>query len=145
MMKNFYKKFLTRLTAGALFCILFSLSSLALLAQDFSSLDSDLQQLEDLILDTIATTQEQQKLLDNLRQSLNESGDLIATYESIISEQETLLKNLQEQLTAMSETYRTRSQLSAKYDQRLRFWRNTTLIGIPAATLISAVVVRVAR
>jgi hypothetical protein len=35
------------------------------------------------------------------------------------------------------------SPLSAKYEQRLKFWRNTTLIGIPAAALISGILVYV--
>ena len=124
------------------FCFIYSLlSSQAAFAQDFLSLDDDLQLLEDMIKDTIANTQEQEKLLQDLRQSLSESGTLIAGYENRITEQEALLKNLQAQLNAMSETYHQQSNLSGKYEQRLRFWRNFTLIGIPAAMLVSGGVV----
>ena len=58
------------------------------------------------------------ELIQNLRQSLQESGNLIENYESIIKEQENLLKNLQEHLSEMSETYRKQSLLSAKYEPR---------------------------
>ena len=42
-----------------IFCLLFSQG---VFAQDFSSLDSDLQLLEDLIRDTLTNTEEQQRL-----------------------------------------------------------------------------------
>lgn len=110
-------------------------------AQDFSSLDRDLTQLESLIVDTLASTEEQQKLLEDLRQNLTESGNLIANYETIITEQENLLKDLQMRLNEMSETYRMQSALSAKYDRRSKFWKNFTIIAIPATALISGGIV----
>ena len=118
-----------------LFCFL--LLSQAAFAQDFSSVDSDLQQLEDLINDTIASTEEQQKLLRGLRESLNESGALISNYESIISGQENLLTDLQVRLNEMSETYRMQSALSVKYEKSSRFWRIFTITAIPTAAIIS--------
>ena len=121
--------------------ILFSLLSQAVWSQDFSSLDNDLQLLEDLIRDTINSTTEQQKLLEDLRMNLQESGNLITGYENIITEQEKLLKDLQIQLNAMSETYRMQSELSARSEQRLKFWRIFTIVGIPTAAAISGVVV----
>jgi septal ring factor EnvC (AmiA/AmiB activator) len=127
--------------AFALCLCLCSLSSQAAFSQDFSSLDSDLQQLENLITDTLANTQEQQELLNSLKESLNESGQLIAGYESTITAQETLLKDLQHQLTAMSETYRTQSALSERYERSSRFWRTFTLIAIPVTAVISGTVV----
>jgi len=66
--------------AFALFFIFSSLSSPVVFAQDFSSIDNDLQTLEDLINDTLTNTQEQQKLLEDLRRNLDESGNLIASY-----------------------------------------------------------------
>jgi len=60
--------------------IFFSLSSQAVYAQDFSSIDNDLQTLESLINDTLTNTQEQQKLLEDLKRNLDESGILIASY-----------------------------------------------------------------
>ena len=123
----------------ALFFILFLLFSQAVYSQDFSSIDQDLAQLEDLISDTIQKSEEQQKLLENLRASLQESGNLIENYENIIKEQENLLKNLQEHLSEMSETYRKQSALSAKYERSSKFWKNFTLIGIPTAIIISSV------
>jgi CHASE3 domain sensor protein len=124
-----------------LFFLLFWHSSRAAFSQDFSSLDSDLQQLESLIADTLANTQEQQKLLDDLRGNLIESGNLIADYESIITGQENLLKDLRSQLNAMSETYRMQSSLSAKYERSSKFWRTFTLIAIPVTALVSGGVV----
>jgi len=109
--------------------------------QDFSSIGSDLSALENLINDTISNTEEQQKLLDSLKQNLNESGELISSYESIIQEQENLLKDLQARLNEMYETYRMQSALSAKYEKSSKFWKAFTLIAVPAAAAISGGVV----
>ena len=113
----------------------------AALSTLFSSIDSDLQQLENLIQDTLLNTQEQQKLLDDLRKNLEESGNLLENYESIINGQEILLSNLQEQLNEMSETYRKQSALSGKYERSSKFWRNFTLIAVPTAAVISGGIV----
>jgi len=110
-------------------------------SQDFLSLDSDLQLLEDLIADTLNSTLEQQQLLNDLRQSLDESGNLLAGYENIITEQENLLKDLRTRLNEMSEIYQTQSSLSARSEQRLKRWRIFTLIGIPAAAILSGGIV----
>ena len=67
-------KFFTVLGLYFFFC---SLSPAVAYAQDFSSIDSDLQALEDLIADTLRNTEEQQKLLEGLQKNLNESGRLI--------------------------------------------------------------------
>ena len=58
------------------FCVFSSLSSQAVFAQDFSSIDNDLAQLESLINDTLTNTQKQQKLLEDLKKNLDESGNL---------------------------------------------------------------------
>jgi septal ring factor EnvC (AmiA/AmiB activator) len=129
---------------SAVFALVFfyySLFSPVVWPQDFSSIDNDLQTLENLIADTIASTQEQQRLLDDLRANLNESGNLIASYENIIQEQEKLLANLQARLNEMSETYRTQSALSAKYARTSKFWRTFTLIAIPVTAAISGTIV----
>jgi chromosome segregation ATPase len=136
-----YKRLLKRLTAIVLCSFLSLLFSQAAFAQDFSSLNSDLQLLEDLILDTIASTEEQQRLLHDLRENLNTSEELINSYESIINEQESLLKDLRLRLNEMSETYRMQSSLSAKYERRSKFWRNFTLVAIPVTAVISGGVV----
>jgi len=74
-----YKKYSPRLTAAVIcFCVFSSLSSQAAWSQDFSSIDNDLQTLENLINDTLVNTQEQQKLLEDLKKNLDESGILIA-------------------------------------------------------------------
>jgi len=123
------------------FCFLFCLLlSQAAFSQDFSSLDSDLLQLENLISDTIAITQEQQKLLESLSGNLAENGILLDNYERIIYGQETLLKELHSQLNEMSETYRMQSALSASYAKTSKFWRNFTLIAIPVTALISGAI-----
>jgi len=54
-------------TAAVICFIFFSLSSQAAYAQDFSSIDNDLQTLENLINDTLTNTQEQQKLLERAK------------------------------------------------------------------------------
>ena len=130
--------------AFALLCTFFSLSSPVAFAQDFSSIDNDLQTLEDLINDTLVNTQEQQKLLEDLKKNLDESGILIANYKNIITEQEKLLANLREQLNAMYETYKKQSALSARYAQSSKFWKTFTLVAIPLTALISGTVVWVA-
>ena len=123
--------------AFALLFFCWPLFSPAAFSQDFSSIDTDLQTLENLIADTIANTQEQQKLLDDLRANLIESGNLIAGYETIIQEQENLLKDLRLRLNEMSETYKMQSALSARYAKNSKFWRTFTLIAIPTTALIS--------
>ena len=117
--------------SNLLLLVLFAALLPPLSAQDFSSIDKDLQALEDLIADTLRNTEEQQKLLEDLQKNLSESGELIESYESIIQEQEKFLADLQRHLNEMSETYRRQSALSARYAQSSKFWRTFTLIAIP--------------
>jgi uncharacterized protein HemX len=102
----------TRSTACAALCFL--LSSLlppVAYSQDFSSIDNDLLQLQNLIDDTLLNTREQEKLLEDLRQTLAGSGTLIGNYETIIAVREQSLRDLQTRLAEMSETYRTQASL----------------------------------
>ena len=119
--------------------LLLSASFWALPAQGFSSIDKDLELLESLIADTLANSEEQQKLLEYLKKNSSESEILIAERESIIAERESLLQDFQIRLNEMSEIYRTQSALSAKYARSSKFWRTFTVIGIPAAAAISGV------
>ena len=137
-----YAKFLTP-TKGAfvLFFIFSLLFSQAAWSQDFSSIDRDLTALENLIADTISNTEGQQKLLEDLRQNLSESGNLIDSYGNIIQGQENLLAELQTRLNEMSETYRMQSALSAKYEKSSKFWKTFTLVAIPVTALISGGIV----
>ena len=64
----------------ALFFFCSSLFSQAVYAQGFSSIDNDLQTLENLLNDTIANTEEQQRLLEDLKTNLNESGIKISIH-----------------------------------------------------------------
>ena len=121
------------------FCCL--VLSPAAFCQDFSSIDKDLLILENLIADTISNTEEQQRLLESLRENLNESGILIAGYENTMLEQENLLKDLRTRLNEMSETYRMQSDLSAKYERSSKFWKTFTLIAIPVTAVISGTIV----
>jgi septal ring factor EnvC (AmiA/AmiB activator) len=130
-------KFSPFFSVFALFCTLSLLLPPAAWSQDFTSLDRDLAELESLIQDTLANSEEQQKQLDSLRQNLAESGELIGNYESIIQERENLLRDLQTRLDEMSETYRKQSALSARYEKSSRFWKTFTLIAVPAAALLS--------
>ena len=65
-------KFFTVLGLCFLFCSLFSSAAYS---QDFSSIDKDLQALEDLIADTLRNTEEQQKLLEDLQRNLSDTGN----------------------------------------------------------------------
>jgi len=135
------KKYSPRFTATIIcFCVFSSLSSPVVFAQDFSSIDNDLQTLESLINDTLVNTQEQQKLLEDLKKNLDESGNLITNYANKITEQEKLLASLREQLNAMYETYKKQSALSARYAQSSKFWRTFTIIAIPVTAIVSGVV-----
>jgi len=91
MITKHFKKYSPRLTAAVIRFIFYSLSSQAVFEQDFSSIDNDLQTLEDL------------------KQNLIKNGNLIANYEKTITEQEKLPADLQKQLNAMYETYRKQS------------------------------------
>ena len=106
-------------------------------SQDFSSLDKNLLELENLIQDTLWNSEEQQKQLENLRKNLIESGELIRNYENILTERENLLRDLQTRLDALSETYRKQSALSAKYEKSSHFWQIFTLIAVPTAAILS--------
>jgi len=97
--------------------------------------------------------------LEDLKQNLAESGNLMTNfvrrwrgnllywrgspafqydnYETTIKEQENLLKDLQTQLNAMSETFKTQSALSAKYERNSKFWRTFTIVAIPVTAVIS--------
>jgi septal ring factor EnvC (AmiA/AmiB activator) len=135
-----FKKSSPRLTAAVILFIFSYLSSPVAYSQDFSSIDQDLEQLESLINDSIANTQEQQKQLEDLKQNLTASANLIDNYENTIKEQEILLADLRKQLTAMSETYKMQSQLSARYAQSSKFWQTFTIVAIPVTALVSGVV-----
>jgi chromosome segregation ATPase len=123
--------------AFPLLCICLSLLPQAAYSQDFSSVDRDLTELENLIQDTIRNSEEQMKQLEDLQRNLIESGELIGTYESIIAERENLLQDLGTRLSEMSETYRTQSALSARYEKSSKFRKTFTLIAVPAAALLS--------
>jgi len=58
MNPNIYKKYSTHFLAAVMCFIFFLLSSPVAFAQDFSSIDNDLQTLENLINDTLTNTQE---------------------------------------------------------------------------------------
>ena len=135
-------KFFIKIVCFLFCCLLFSP---ALYSQDFSSIERDLEQLENLIADTLSNTEEQQKLLEDLRQNLSESGNLIENYESIIIGQENLLTDLQLRLDKMSETYRKQSALSVKYEKSSKFWRTFTLIAVPVAAVLSGGIVLAAQ
>jgi septal ring factor EnvC (AmiA/AmiB activator) len=119
---------------SAAFVLLLSLLPWGLSAQgsppDFSSIDSNLEQLENLINDTLNNSETLTRQLEDLSLNLNER-------ELLITEQENLLTELQSQLREMSETYRTLSSSLKRYEARSKFWKIFTIIGIPTAMLIS--------
>ena len=132
----------SNLFALSVLCCIYCLLSLpAVYSQDFSSIGSDLTQLENLIAGTILNTEAQQKQLEDLKLSLEESGKLIEDYESIIAGHENLLRDFRTRLDEMSKIYREQSVLSAKYEKNSRFWRTFTLIAVPTAALLSGGIV----
>ena len=133
---------LSKFRALSALCCFLCLGSLpAAWSQDFLSIDGDLEQLENLIHDTLRNTREQELLLEDLKKNLEENGSLIGHYETIISERENLLRDLQTRLAEMSETYRMQSALSAKYERSSKFWKIFTLIAVPAAAALSGGIV----
>jgi len=128
-------------TVISIFLILCLFFPQAAFSQEFSSLDNDLETLENLIINTLSSTREQQILVDDLRKNLDESAVIIENYGNIITGQENLLVELREQLNGMSETYRMQSALSARYERSSRFWRNFTFIAIPVAAFLGGGVV----
>jgi methyl-accepting chemotaxis protein len=126
------------LLLSAAIVLLLLLLPWALFAQesspDFSSLDNNLEKLESLISDTLNSSEALTRQLEDLSLTLNER-------EQLISEQEALLKELRTQLHEMSETYRTLSSSLKRSETSSKFWRTFTVIGIPAAALISGLTV----
>ena len=116
-----------------LLLVLFAAVSYPLLSQDFSSIDMDLEQLENLIADTLKNSEAQLKQLEDLIPLFYENEKLIESYGNIITEREKSLRDLQERLNGMSETYRRQSALSGRYAKRLKFWRVFTAVAVPAA------------
>jgi cell shape-determining protein MreC len=101
---------------------------------DFASVLSNLDTLENLILDTLSNNEELTKQLRDLRANLNER-------ETLLDRQENSLTTLRQQLHEMSQIYRERSALSEKYERSSKFWKTFTLVGIPAAALLSGLTV----
>jgi septal ring factor EnvC (AmiA/AmiB activator) len=124
---------------SAAFVLCLSLLPWALFPQeylpDFSSIDNNLEKLESLITDTLNNSETLNQQLADLNLALSES-------ELSLQEQEALLKELRTQVN--EQPYRTLSLLSKKYETSSKFWRNFTLIGIPAAVVISALTVGLA-
>jgi DNA repair ATPase RecN len=104
-------------------------------------MDTNLQQLQNLINDTLRNTEAHETLLQTLKQNLDESGQLIESYETTIAEQEKLLRDLQKHLDELSAIYKTQAALSAKFERSSKFWKIFTLIAIPTTAAISGLVV----
>jgi septal ring factor EnvC (AmiA/AmiB activator) len=137
-----------------LFCFLLAVSGLCYSQesasapeplQAISSINGGLDQLENLISDTLSKNEHLSKQLHLLRQNLAERETLLQTREALLSEREALigrqaqsLTDLQRQLEESAQIYREQSELSAKYENRSRFWRLISLAGIPAAAVLSA-------
>jgi septal ring factor EnvC (AmiA/AmiB activator) len=110
----------------------------------FSSVNDNLDQLENLIADTLINNEELLQQLRDLKQNsaeqetiLNERERLLAEKERSLAEQGRLLTELRRQLTEMSQTYREQARLSAKYASSSKFWKTFTLVAIPVTVIIS--------
>jgi septal ring factor EnvC (AmiA/AmiB activator) len=128
--------------------LFFSVLPSALSAQEpppsFSSITDNLTALENLITDTLNDNETLTQQLQHLQQNLTERETLLTEREQslngkekTLTTQENLLKELRQQLSEMSTIYKEQSLLSAKYERRYKFWKRFTLIGIPAAVLLS--------
>jgi Flp pilus assembly protein TadB len=73
-----------------------------------------------------------------LKATLETHETLLSEKEASLARQEESLRQLREQLNEMSRIYREQSALSGRYGRNSKFWRLCTLIGIPAAMVISA-------
>jgi chromosome segregation ATPase len=105
---------------------------------DFSTIDSQLEELESLINDTIACNEALEKQLQDLKENLAKQEQISFERGNSIAGQDGLLKKLRSELGEMSETYKAQSDLSAKYEKSSRFWKIFTLLGIPLAILFSS-------
>ena len=110
----------------------------------FSSVADNLTTLENLIAATLSDNETLTQQLQNLQRNLSERETLLTgreqalhTKETSLTAQENLLKELRQQLGEMSSIYKEQSRLSAKYERKSRRWKTITLIGIPAAALLS--------
>ncbi|MDR1288291.1 MAG: hypothetical protein LBK08_11835 [Treponema sp.] len=104
---------------------------------DMRPVFDNLDALENLIGDTLSSSESLLKQLEDLKENLNEQERLLSGKENLLTAQENLLRELRAQLHGMSETYATQSALSAKYERSSRFWKTFTLAALPAAALIS--------
>jgi septal ring factor EnvC (AmiA/AmiB activator) len=105
---------------------------------DFSTIDSQLEELENLISDTISCNETLEKQLRDLKENLTRQERISLGRENSTAGQEDLLKKLRSELGEMSVTYKAQSDLSAKYEKSSRFWKIFTLVGIPLAILLSS-------
>jgi hypothetical protein len=67
---------------------LFLASRFPLYAQPSSSIQDNLDKIESLLIDTLNNSETQSKQLEDLQQTLNESGRIIAENERTMSERE---------------------------------------------------------
>jgi septal ring factor EnvC (AmiA/AmiB activator) len=104
----------------------------------FSTIDSQLEELESLINDTITCNETLEKQLQDLKENLTRQEQISFEKENSIAGQDGLLRKLRGELGEMSETYKAQSDLSAKYVKSSRFWKVFTLVGIPLAILFSS-------
>jgi hypothetical protein len=107
---------------------------------DFIGIAENLNALERLIEDTLSENEVQMRQLADLQANLSEQEAILNEREASMNEQERLLEGLREQLREMSRIYREQSDLSGSYERSSRFWRRFTLIGVPAAVVISGLV-----
>jgi len=139
---HFLRVTLKRTLCVLLFC---AVSLQALLPQEspssqspgFAEIESDLEKLENLITDTLSNNEQLSLQLRDLEENLNEHETLLSGKEALIDRQENLLRELGTRLESMSQIYREQSLLSKKSARSSKFWKTFTIIGIPAAALLS--------
>jgi len=127
------------LAKGLFFAVL--LSGLPLYSQeqpDFGGIQEDLGQLERLIGASLREKETQEAQLQALKENLSAQEALLSEKEASIQAQDALLTTLRTQLAEMSSLYKTRSELSARYERKSKFWRTFSLISLPTAAIISA-------
>jgi septal ring factor EnvC (AmiA/AmiB activator) len=106
----------------------------------FGSIYTGLDSLEALMNAMQARNETLQSDVTDLSQTLQRQEEVLHERTRLIERHEQALSELQQHLTAISEAYKTQSELSKRFERRYRVWKWTALIGIPAAALAAVLI-----
>lgn len=103
-----------------------------------SSLDANLDKLEELILTAENNSKAQSEIIDNLSQSLEQS-------ESELKSKEEQCRNLEKSLTQISQDYQKLYSSYEKSNRRCEIWKNTAItvtVALPVAVVVTYLIMR---